>query len=88
MAFCGFVEIEPIIEIDFSKAKKAKRKATLQNLYYRPEGYQQNAKLLREEARLKGFDFSFQDVGNWLRKQAIFQCYMPAPKYILCSDSG
>ena len=32
MAFCGISELEPIIEIDTSKAEKAKREMVLQKL--------------------------------------------------------
>ncbi|CAG8543585.1 3863_t:CDS:2 [Ambispora leptoticha] len=82
MAFCGIAELEPIIEIDTSKAKKAKREMVLQKLYYTPVAYYKNTKLLREDAREHGYNFSLRDVNEWLHKQAIFQCYISAPKYI------
>jgi len=82
MAFCGIAELEPIIEIDTSKAEKAKRDMVLQKLYYTPGAYYKNAKLLRDDAREHGYDFSLRDINEWIKKQAIWQVYAPTPKYI------
>src|SRR2546430_10369864 len=82
MAFCGLAEIEPIIEVDSSKAGKAKREIALQKIYYKPGGYYKNTKNLWLEAIKNGHDFSLSDVDDWIKKQAIWQVYAPRPKFI------
>ena len=75
----------PIIRIDSAKAEKAKQGMVLQKLYYTPGAYYKNAKLLRDDARKHRYDFSLRDVNGWF-KQAIWQVYAPAPKYIPCAS--
>jgi len=76
----------PIIRIDSAKVEKAKREMVLQKLYYTPGAYYKNAKLLTDDAREHGYNFSMHDVNDWIKKQAIWQVYAPAPKYIPCAS--
>ena len=51
-----------------------------------PGAYYKNAKLLRDDAKEHGYDFSLRDVNSQLKKQAIWQVYAPALKYIPCAS--
>jgi len=55
-------------------------------LYYRPEGYYQNAEQLFEAAKKAGRKFSIDDVKKFLHKQMLWQKYSPKPKYIPCAS--
>ena len=80
----------PEIVIDPSEVEKIERNSTLQNLYYRPEGYYQSSKKLLD-ALIEHSNFQpninekkelMKNVKEWLEKQAIWQIHSPAPNYI------
>ena len=75
-------EIDSIIEVDMSKAKRIKCETALQRIYYKPGGYHKNTKNLWLDANKQGYDFSLHDVDEWIKKQAIWQVYAPRPKFI------
>src|SRR6266516_7257727 len=70
------VLIDPNVEVNI----------ILRRLYYRPEGYYQNAEQLLEAATKAGHKFSIDDVKRFLHKQIIWQKYSPKPKYIPCAS--
>src|SRR5688572_6507140 len=72
----------PIIQIDSGEARKLDVSIALQKIYYQPIGYQRNAKKLLEASQKAGFDFSLNEVHDWLEKQAVHQIHKPRPKYI------
>src|SRR4051812_38541137 len=72
----------PIIQIDSSKARKLDISIALQKIYYQPVGYQRNAKKLLEASFKAGYDFTLDEVYDWLDRQAVQQIHKPRPKYI------
>src|SRR5215216_3707112 len=72
----------PIIQIDSSKARNLDISIDLQKIYYQPSGYQRTAKKLHEASLKTGFDFTLNEVCDWLERQAVYQIHMPHPKYI------
>ncbi|EXX60433.1 hypothetical protein RirG_179960 [Rhizophagus irregularis DAOM 197198w] len=54
----------------------------LQKIYYQPIGYQRKAKKLFEVSLKDGYDFTLDEVKDWLERQAVYQIYKPRPKYI------
>src|SRR6266487_3015898 len=70
------VLIDPNVEVNI----------ILRRLYYRPEGYYQNAEQLLEAATKAGHKFSIDDVKRFLHKQILWQKYSPKPKYIPCAS--
>src|ERR1700743_3814102 len=72
----------PIIYIDSSKARKLDVSIALQKIYYQPSGYQRTIKSLYNVSKNSGYDFTFDEVQDWLERQAIHQIHKPRPKYI------
>ena len=70
------------IKIDTGIARKHDISIALQKLYYQPRGYHNTIKHLYKTAQNAGYDFSLEEVQDWLEKQAIYQIYRPRPKYI------
>src|SRR6202008_1535777 len=73
---------------DSGEARKLDVSIDLQKIYYQPTGYQKNAKKLfeaslAEGAKVKaGYNFSLDEVRDWLERQAVHQIHMPRPRYI------
>src|SRR5271167_3730570 len=72
----------PIIQIDSDEARKLDVSIDLQKIYYQPVGYQRTAKKLFEASQKAGFDFTLDEVEDWLEKQAVHQIHKPRPRYI------
>ena len=72
----------PIIQIDSGEARNIEVSSALRKIYYQPIGYQRTAKKLLEASQKAGYDFSLDDVRDWLERQAIYQIHKPRPKYI------
>ena len=72
----------PIILIDSSKARKLDVSIALQKIYYQPSGYQRTIKQLYNASNNLGYDFTFDEVRDWLERQAVHQIHKPQPKYI------
>jgi hypothetical protein len=72
----------PIIQIDSGEARKLDVSIDLQKIYYQPSGYQRTVKKLYEASKKVGFDFSLDEVRDWLERQAVHQIHMPRPRYI------
>ena len=66
------VLIDPSVEVNI----------ILREIYYRPQGYYQNAEQLLEASKKAGHKFSIDDVKKFLYKQILWQRYSPKPKYI------
>ncbi|RHZ87996.1 hypothetical protein Glove_26g309 [Diversispora epigaea] len=71
---------QPTIHIDPQKAYDLDREITLQEIYYRPEGYYQNAERLRDACRKAGYNFPLITIKKWLEPQKMHQIYRPSPK--------
>src|SRR2546430_161624 len=74
----------PIIQIDSGETRKLDISIALQKIYYQPLGYQRTVKKLFEaqSALNAGYDFSLNEVGNWLERQAVYQIHKPRPRNI------
>src|SRR4051812_973444 len=72
----------PIIQTDTGEARKLDISIALRKIYYQPVGYHRNAKKLHEASLNAGYDFTIDEVNNWLERQAIHQIHKPRPKYI------
>src|SRR5437764_1502393 len=72
----------PIIRIDSSEAQKLDMAIALQKIYYQPAGYHRTAKKLNEASQKTGYDFTLDEVRDWLEKQAVHQIHKPRPRYI------
>src|ERR1043165_5611929 len=72
----------PIILIDSSKARKLDVSIALQKIYYHPSGYQRTIKQLYNASNNSGYDFTFDEVRDWLERQAVHQIHKPRPKFI------
>jgi len=72
----------PIIQIDSNEARKLDVSIALQKIYYQPAGYQRNAKKLLEVSLNDGYDFTIDEVKDWLERQAVHQIHKPRLKYI------
>src|SRR5438876_1077530 len=57
----------PIIQIDSNEARKLDVSIALQKIYYQPAGYQRNAKKLLEVSLNDGYDFTIDEVNNWMK---------------------
>ncbi|GBB98499.1 hypothetical protein RclHR1_32400002 [Rhizophagus clarus] len=71
-----------IIQIDSGEARDLDVGITLQKIYYQPVGYQRNAKKLHKASLDADYDFSLDEVRDWLERQAVHQIHKPRPKYI------
>jgi hypothetical protein len=67
----------PIIQIDLSKARNLDISIDLQKIYYQPSGYQRTAKKLHKASLKAGFDFTLNEVRDWLERQAVHQIFKP-----------
>ena len=65
----------PIIRKDSEKA------IALQKIFYQPSGYQRNAKKLHEASLNAGYDFTIDDVQDWLERQLLHLLHKSRPKY-------
>src|SRR5438128_2507429 len=54
----------------------------LREIYYRLQGYYQNAEKLLKDAKKEEHNFSIDNVKKFLHKQILWQRYFPKPKYI------
>ncbi len=54
----------------------------LQKIYYQPAGYHRTAKKLYEAFQKTGYDFTLDEVRDWLERQAVHQIHKPRPRYI------
>src|SRR4051812_12702811 len=72
----------PIIQIDSGKARKLDVSIALQKIYYQPVGYQRTVKKLYTVSQNAGYDFSLDEVRDWLDSQAVHQIHKPRPRYI------
>ncbi len=72
----------PIIRIDSSEAQKLDMAIALQKIYYQPAGYHRTAKKLYEASQKTGYDFTLDEVRDWLERQAVHQIHKPRPRYI------
>ncbi|CAG8765753.1 21738_t:CDS:2, partial [Rhizophagus irregularis] len=71
----------PIIHINTSRRDELVS-TTLQKIYYQPIGYHRNAKKLLEASLKAGYDFSLNEMYDWLERQAVHQIHKPRPRYI------
>ena len=72
----------PIINIDSKKFCKLDISIALQKLYYQTSGYQRIVKKLFETLQNIEFDFTLEEVKEWLEKQLIYLIHKARPKYI------
>jgi hypothetical protein len=72
----------PIIQIDSSKARNLDISIDLQKIFYQPSGYQRTAKKLHEASLKAGFDFTLNEVYDWLERQTLHSLHKSRPKYI------
>ena len=57
----------------------------LQKIYYQPADYHRTAKKLYEASSFgqkTGYDFTLDEVRDWLERQAVHQIHKPRPRYI------
>ena len=71
-----------IIQIDLGETRKLDVIFGLQKLYYQSVGYQKNTKKLFEASQKAGFDFTLDEIRDWLKKQAIYQIHKSRSRYI------
>ena len=57
---------EPVIYIDPQRARDLDRDLTLQELYYRPEGYYRTAEKMQTACKRAGYGFTLAVIKNWL----------------------
>ena len=67
----------PFIQIDSSKARNLDISIDLQKIYYQPSGYQRTAKKMYEASLKAGFNFTLNEVHDWLERQAVHQIHKP-----------
>ena len=72
----------PVIQIDSGKARELDISIALRKIYYHPNGYQRTVKKLYEASLKARYNFSIDEVYNWLEKQALYQIHKPRPKFI------
>jgi hypothetical protein len=58
----------PIIPIDSGEARNVNVSSALRKIYYQPVGYQRTAKKLHVASRKAGYDFSLDEVRDWLER--------------------
>src|SRR3954447_217000 len=71
-----------VIYINPQKARELDQDLTLQELYYRPEGYYRSAEKMQMACKNAGHEFTLTEIKNWLNKQALFQIHKPRPRFI------
>ncbi|CAG8722165.1 3199_t:CDS:2, partial [Rhizophagus irregularis] len=67
---------------DSGETRKPDFSIALQKIYYQPIGYQRNAKKLFEASLKAGYDFTLDEVKDWLERQAVYRIHKSHPKYI------
>ncbi|CAB4410341.1 unnamed protein product [Rhizophagus irregularis] len=72
----------PIIPIDSDEARNVEVTSTLCRIFYQPSGYQRTAKKLYETSQNAGYDFTLDEVQDWLERQAVHQVHKPRPRFI------
>ncbi len=72
----------PIIQIDSGEAQNMDVFSALSRIYYQPVGYHRTTKKLHEASQKAGYDFSLDEVHDWLERQAVHQIHKPRPRYI------
>ncbi|GES81689.1 hypothetical protein GLOIN_2v1878227 [Rhizophagus clarus] len=72
----------PIIPIDSGEARNLDISIALKKIYYQPIGYQRNAKKLHEASIKAGYDFTIDEVKDWLERQLLHLLHKPRPRYI------
>ncbi|CAB5366033.1 unnamed protein product [Rhizophagus irregularis] len=72
----------PIIPIDSDEARNVEVTLTLCRIFYQPSGYQRTAKKLYETSQNAGYDFTLDEVQDWLERQAVHQVHKPRPRFI------
>ena len=75
---------QPSINIDSGKVRQLEISIALQKIYYQPSGYQRTAKNLLESSKQAGFDFTLDEIKEWLEKQLLYLIHKPRSKYIPC----
>ena len=70
------------IQIDSGKARELDIFIALRKIYYHPNGYQRTMKKLYEASLKARYNFSIDEVCNWLEKQALYQIHKPWPRFI------
>src|SRR4051794_30717418 len=73
-----------LIYIDSEKVKELEISIALQKIYYQPSGYQRTAKNLLETSKQAGFNFTLNEVNEWLERQLLYLIHKARPKYIPC----
>src|SRR5260363_167532 len=72
----------PIIQIDSGNVCELDISIALCKIYYQPNGYQKTIKKLYEASLKAGYNFSIDEVCDWLEKQALYQIHKPQPRFI------
>jgi hypothetical protein len=72
----------PQIFINLAFDKQIEQNYILQRIYYQPSGYYHSPEKIQAKVQKEGYDFDISDITEWLHKQAIWQIYSPASKYI------
>src|SRR6266496_3682483 len=73
---------EPVIYINLQKAQELDQDLTLQELYYRLEGYYQTAKKMQTACKRARYGFTLTVIKNWLNKQTLHQIHKHQPEFI------
>ncbi|CAB5391845.1 unnamed protein product [Rhizophagus irregularis] len=72
----------PIIPIDSDEARNVEVTLTLCRIFYQPSAYQRTAKKLYQTSQNAGYDFTLDEVEDWLERQAVHQVHKPRPRFI------
>ncbi|CAB5394849.1 unnamed protein product [Rhizophagus irregularis] len=72
----------PIIPIDSDEARNVEVTSTLCRIFYQPSAYQRTAKKLYQTSQNAGYDFTLDEVEDWLERQAVHQVHKPRPRFI------
>ncbi|CAJ0834710.1 17452_t:CDS:2, partial [Entrophospora sp. SA101] len=76
------VMIEAVIYIDSQRAHDLDREIILQKLYYRPDGYYRTVEKMHNACKKAGYNFSLNDIKEWLEKQILHLIHKPRPRFI------
>jgi len=76
------VMIEAVIYIDSQRAHDLDREIILQKLYYRPDGYYRTVEKMHNACKKAGYNFSLNDIKEWLEKQILYLIHKPRPRFI------
>ena len=72
---------KPVIYIDPQRAHDLDREIALQKLYYRPEGYYRTIGKMHNACKKVGYNFSLNDIKEWLEKQILYLIHKPRPRF-------